>query len=126
MFDPDDEPDFPLGNAIVDRVEAVLIAAERESRPVEINPFRGQLFEAFVTAEGAGLLRDDEDGLGADALCRRLGERWGLTDAMRDSVDKQQQLPSAHRAKMRLLWSLARMWMEWQYAWDRWPEFHQE
>ena len=24
----------------------------------------------------------------------------------------------------RLLWSVMRMWMEWDYAWERWEEFH--
>ena len=27
-------------------------------------------------------------------------------------------------AKVRLLWSFMRMWMEWTYAWKRWDEFH--
>lgn len=125
MFDPDDESDAPLGERIVDRVEAILIEAGRQSRPLEIDPFRGQLFEAFVTAEAAGLLRDDaEPDLTSDNLCKMLAERWGLADATRDSVERQQKLPPAHLAKMRLLWSVLRMWMEWQYAWDRWPEFH--
>ena len=30
----------------------------------------------------------------------------------------------AHLQKMRSLWSIMRMWMEWTYAWQRWPEFH--
>lgn len=125
MFDPDDESDSPLGERIIDRVEAILIDADRQSRPLEIDPFRGQLFEAFVMAEAAGLLREDADpDLTSDNLCKILAERWGLADATRDSVERQQKLPPAHLAKMRLLWSVLRMWMEWQYAWDRWPEFH--
>lgn len=124
MFDHD-EADAPLGERIIDRVEAILTDADRQSRPLEIDPFRSQLFEAFVTAEAAGLLRDDADpDLSPDNLCRLLAERWGLADATRDSVERQQKLPPAHVAKMRLLWSVLRMWMEWQYAWDRWPEFH--
>ncbi len=51
-------------------------------------------------------------------------ERWGLADATRDSVERHEKLPPAHLAKMRLLWSVLRMWMEWQYAWDRYQEFH--
>ena len=124
---PRDEDDAPLGESIVDRVEAILIDAERQARPLELDPFRGQLFEAFVTAEAAGLLDEDsEPDLSADGLCRLLGERWGLADATRDSVERHEKLPPAHLAKMRLLWSVLRMWMEWQYAWDRWPEFHRE
>jgi hypothetical protein len=29
-----------------------------------------------------------------------------------------------HMNRMRSLWSMMRMWMEWTYAWDRWEEFH--
>ncbi|MGC1275193.1 MAG: hypothetical protein WBC44_15925 [Planctomycetaceae bacterium] len=123
-LDPDGA-DQPLGETIVGRVEAILTQAEQSGRPIEVNPFRGRLFELFVTADAAGYLREDSDvDLTSDGLCRRLGERWGLADATRDSVERQQKLPPEHLAKMRLLWSVLRMWMEWQYAWDRWPEFH--
>ena len=33
-------------------------------------------------------------------------------------------MPADQLAKMRLLWSVMRMWMEWDYAWERWAEFH--
>lgn len=118
---------LPLGESILDRVQAILSEAEQTRRPLEIEPFRGQLFEVFVTADGAGLIDEDADpDLTADGLCRRLGERWGLSDATRESVERQQKLPPEHLAKMRLLWSVLRMWMEWQYAWSRWPEFHED
>ena len=90
MFDPSEDSDPPLGDDIVDRVEAILIDAERS----------------------------------ADDLFRRIGERWRLPEATRASAEGQQQLASAHRARMLVLWSAVRLWMEWQYAWDRWPEFH--
>ena len=141
----------PLAESIVSRVSALLLEAERQHRPVEMEPYRGQLFELFVTAEAAGLVQspDDDtdndaepdaspqsadtlgddslgaDNLGADSLCRWLGQRWGLADATRQSADRQEKLPPEHMGKMRLLWSLLRMWMEWQYAWQRWPEFHE-
>lgn len=122
-----DDADRPLGETIVGRVEAILTQAEQSGRPIEVNPYRGRLFELFVTADAAGYLREDSDvDLTSDGLCRRLGERWGLADATRDSMERQQKLPPEHLAKMRLLWSVLRMWMEWQYAWDRWPEFHRE
>ncbi|MBA3312415.1 MAG: hypothetical protein H0T47_03855 [Planctomycetaceae bacterium] len=115
-----------LDETIVERVAAVLEDAERAIRPIEVDPYRARLFETFVTAEGAGFLADDaEFDLKADGLCRRLGERWGLADASRESAEKQQKLAPEHVAKMRLLWSLLRMWMEWTYAWERWPEFHE-
>ena len=122
-------PDPPLADSIVARVDAILADAERSVRPVEIDPYRGQLFELFVTAEAAGFLgalaeREGEPDLSADGLCRRLGERWGLADSLRGSVAKQEKLPADQMARMRVLSGVLRMWMEWQYAWDRWPEFH--
>ena len=124
MFSADEDP--PLVDAIVSRVEAILIDAERSAKPVEHEPYRGELFEAFVTADAAGLLdRDVTPNLVADELFRRIGERWGLSEATRASAETQQQLSAAHRAQMLVLWSAVRLWMEWQYAWDRWPEFHQ-
>ena len=65
-----------------------------------------------------------ENDLTADGLCRTLAERWNLADATRESFSNQTRLPKEHLARMRLLWSVMRMWMEWTYAWQRWPEFH--
>ncbi|HUQ72802.1 MAG TPA: hypothetical protein VM165_24960, partial [Planctomycetaceae bacterium] len=90
-------------------------------------PFRGRLFELFVTAEGAGCVRQGaEPDLTADGLCRQLADRMGLTDAARDTMGNLPKLAPDKVAKMRLLWSLMRMWMEWTYAWQRWAEFHGE
>ena len=114
-----------LANDIIDSVDKLIVEAETDSKPLEIEPFRGRLFELFVTGEAAGCVRDDADpDLTAEALCRVLASRWGLADATRDSHERQSKLPAEHVAKMRLLWSLMRMWMEWSYAWSRWDEFH--
>lgn len=123
---PNPTPTSPaLSDDIVNRVEGLLREAEKGEKPVEVDPFRGQLFELFVTAEGAGYLQDDTDtDLSAEGLCHRLAERWGLADAARSSFDQQTKLDPDHLSKMRLLWSLMRMWMEWSYAWERWTEFH--
>lgn len=100
--------------------------AERQVKPLEIDPFRGELFKLFVTAHGAGYTAEGaEPDLTADGVCRELALRWGLTMAARDAVAQQSRLPPDQLAKMRLLWSLLRMWMEWTYAWDRWDEFHE-
>jgi hypothetical protein len=48
-----------------------------------------------------------------------------LADAAQNSHGQQEKMAPKHVGKMRLLWSLMRMWMEWTYAWERWPEFHQ-
>lgn len=114
-----------LAAQILNALEALVGDAERETRPLEVDPYRSRLFELFVTAHGAGFTEDDaEPDLTADGICRELGHRWGLTDAVRESAAPQAALRPEHVGKMRLLWSLMRMWMEWTYAWRRWPEFH--
>ena len=116
-----------LDAEIVRRIEEIVRDSERQTRPLEVEPYRGQLFELFVMAEGAGLLDEGADvDLSADGLCRRLAERYGLRDAANASLERQMRLPEQHLAKMRQLWSVMRMWMEWTYAWQRWPEFHRE
>lgn len=62
----------------------------------------------------------------ADGLCRELSKRWGLSDAAKESVAAQAKLPPEHLNKMRLLWSVMRLWMEWDYAWSRWAEFNND
>ncbi len=110
---------------VVDRIEKILAEAEAEEKPLEIPPWRERLFELFVTAHGAGFLEEEaEQDLSSDALCHALAQRWGLAEAARHSVLEQEKLHPEHLARMRLLWSLMRMWMEWTYAWSRWPEFH--
>jgi hypothetical protein len=116
-----------LVDTILRAIEELLREAAAEEKPLEVEPWRGRLFELFVTAHGAGYLEDDpdpEEDLSAETICREIGQRWGLTDAARESVVQQQKLPPRELSKMRLLWSLMRMWMEWTYAWQRWPEFH--
>ena len=114
-----------LAERILSGVQQVIDEAESETRPLELDPFRSRLFELFVTAHGAGYVDEDaQDDLTADGLCRLLAERWGLREAARTSAAAQTQLPGDEVSKMRLLWSVMRMWMEWTYAWERWPEFH--
>ena len=114
-----------LADRILDRIEALILEAEQSTKPLEVDPLRGQLFELFVTANGAGYTREGSDpDLSADGLCRQLGARWGLASAARESLAQQTRMPQEHLSKMRLLWSVMRMWMEWDYAWERWDEFH--
>jgi hypothetical protein len=115
-----------LATRILDRVEELILTAERETKPLELDPLRSELFELFVTANGAGYTSDDSDpDLSADGLCRTLSERWGLANAAKSAMESTGRMPAEHLSKMRLLWSVMRMWMEWTYAWDRWAEFHQ-
>lgn len=110
---------------ILDDLAIIILDAEQATKPLELPPFRPQLFELFARAVATGLVHEDaEPDLSSDGVLKALAERFGLTSAMRESVAQQARLPPAHLAKMRLLWSLLRMWMEWTYAWERWPEFH--
>lgn len=114
-----------LADHILDRMEELILDAERQTKPLELEPYRSQLFELFVTAEGAGYLKDgSEPNLSADGLCRLLGARWGLASAAREAMVQQSRMSQEQLSKMRLLWSVMRMWMEWDYAWQRWAEFH--
>lgn len=115
-----------LAEQLLDRVDQLIARANEDTRPLELDPYHGQLFEVFVTADAAGFLEPDADPeLSADVLCRQLAERWGLSEAARMSVERQMKLNPQDVAKMRLLWSVMRMWMEWTYAWRRWSEFHE-
>lgn len=125
-----------LARDIVNGVVELIEDARRQTRPLEVDPYRSRLFEFYVTADGGGLVpddrdaaaRSDEDGdeldLSADGLCRLLARHWGLDMAARESTATQSRLPPEQLELMRLLWSVMRMWMEWAYAWNRWSEFH--
>ena len=52
-----------------------------------------------------------------------LAVKWGLRSAAQSSVRENAPLAPEHMARMRSLWSMMRMWMEWTYSWDRWEEF---
>lgn len=39
--------------------------------------------------------------------------------AAREAQAMQTRLPAEQLERMRLLWSVMRMWMEWSYAWQR-------
>ena len=114
-----------LQSRIIEAIDLVVKEAEAATQPLEIDPARGRLFELFAAAEAAGCLEEGaEVDLTADTLCRLLGQRWGLRDAARESLEQQAQFPASHLGRMRSLWSVMRMWMEWTYAWQRWEDFH--
>lgn len=120
---------------ILDGIETLLLEARDANKPLEIDPYRARLFELFVTADGAQLVRDDRESglanendltdLSADGICHALARRWGLDMAARESTASQSRMAPDQLEQMRLLWSVMRMWMEWSYAWRRWQEFHQ-
>lgn len=127
-----------LATHVVNGVESLVLDALKTTRPLELDPARSQLFELFAAAEDAGLIADDSsvgafDGfdeessvtdLSADSLCRLLARRWGLDMAAREAQALQTRLPADQLERMRVLWSMMRMWMEWSYAWRRWNDFH--
>ena len=114
-----------LATDLLNRLDATILDAERQTKPLELEPYRSQLFELFVIADASGLMRDgSEPDLSPEGLSRELGNRWGLTTAAQASQQQLNKMSPEHLSKMRLLWSFLRMWMEWQYAWSRWAEFH--
>jgi hypothetical protein len=121
-----------LAKSILTQIDLVVREAEQTQRPIELDPLRSRLFELFVMADAADLLKEPKPGepalndLTADALCRNLAEQWNLGEATRESFANKRRLPPEHLSRMRLLWAVMRMWMEWTYAWQRWPEFHQD
>jgi hypothetical protein len=116
-----------LADQIVDEIESLIRESTTATRPLELEPFRGRLFELFVMAEGAGCLREDAArDLSADGLCQELADRWGLQQATREAFADQSRLPPDQLQNMRSLWSVMRMWMEWDYAWSRWSEFRSD
>jgi len=132
----DDVIHLAVAGDILNGVETLLMEARETTQPLEIEPYRSRLFELFVTADGAQLVRDDRASsvsdelddptdLSADGICRTLARRWGLDMAARESTASQSRLEPDQLEQMRLLWSVMRMWMEWAYAWRRWNEFHQ-
>ncbi len=119
--------DTDLAAQIIDEIDRIVKQVVESGEPLEVDPARARLFELFVTAHGAGLL--DEEGpadLSADGLCSTLSDRWGLREAALESTARQSRLPPDQLTRMRSLWSVMRMWMEWTYAWSRWDEFHRD
>ena len=116
-----------LAVQVLGEIDRIVSDAEASGQPLEVDPTRSRLFELFVTAHGAGHTEEGSDpDLTADGICQALAEQWGLKSAALESTASQSKLPSEHLSKMRSLWSVMRMWMEWSYAWSRWDEFHKE
>ena len=117
-------PSQALADDLIRRLDDLICDSERKTKPLEVDPYRSQLFELFVLADASGLMADgSEPDLSPDGVSRALAQRWGLAAAATSSHQSQSKLSPEHLSKMRLLWSFLRMWMEWQYAWSRWPEF---
>lgn len=111
---------------VIAQVQAIIEEAEENVRPLEMEPYRGRLFELFVVADGAGLLDESaERNLTSDEIARVLADRWDLRDSDAAARLATGNMAGDSLSKMRLLWSFLRMWMEWTYAWQRWSEFHE-
>jgi hypothetical protein len=120
-------PGADLARHLIDQIEELLLATERAGQPLEIDPQRSRLFELFVMSEATGFLEPgEEQDLSCDGIGRELSARWNLAKTVgADGLSRPGALPDKQLAKVRLLWSFMRMWMEWTYAWKRWGEFHQ-
>ncbi len=117
--------DLSLAERLIAQVEELVLESERTRKPLEIDPYRSRLFELFVTAHGAGYVAEGSPiNLTADGLCQTLANQWGLRSAAQSSVRENSRMAPEHMSRMRSLWSMMRMWMEWSYAWRRWNEFH--
>ena len=113
-----------LADDLIRRLDDLINEAERKTKPLEVDPYRSQLFELFVVADASGLMQEGSTpDLSPDGVSRLLAQHWGLAAAAASSHLAQSKLSPEHLSKMRLLWSFLRMWMEWQYAWSRFPEF---
>ena len=122
----DATPSQTLAADLVDHIEELLLKSESAGQPMELDPQRSRLFELFVMADAAGFLVEDaQHDLSSDGIARTLASRWDLASAVGPAFTQPSKLPPAQFARMRLLWSFMRLWMEWTYAWKRWEEFHE-
>ncbi len=118
------QPGATLARELTDQIEQLILSAESANVPLEIDPQRRQLFDLFVQADAAGFLADDAPmDLSCDAIAKDLAGRWDLRN-LGAAVAHPTSLPPAQLARLRVLWSFMRLWMEWSYAWQRWAEFH--
>lgn len=118
------EPARLLAQDLIDRIEQLILQAEQEAVPLEVDPQRPRLFQMFAEAEAAGFLSDESPiDLSCDAIARNLADRWNLRD-LGQAVAQPTRLPPSQLKRLRVLWSFMRLWMEWTYAWQRWREFH--
>ncbi|MFM8724163.1 MAG: hypothetical protein ACKON9_03465, partial [Planctomycetaceae bacterium] len=46
--------------SLLTEVESLILEAQAATRPLELQPFRGRLFEQFVAADRSGLLPDED------------------------------------------------------------------
>ena len=118
------EPARLFAQDLIDRIEELILRAETEAVPLEIDPQRPELFQMFAEAEAAGFLTDESPlDLTCDAIARQLADRWNLRD-LGQAIAQPTRLPPTQLNRLRVLWSFMRLWMEWTYAWQRWHEFH--
>ncbi|MBI3861965.1 MAG: hypothetical protein HY290_08710 [Planctomycetia bacterium] len=119
-------PGATLVRDLVDQISDVLQASHEQHQPIELDPHRARLFELFVMAEATGFLEEGgQFDLSCDGVARELAARWNLASSLGGGISQPSSLPPEQLGRLRILWSFMRMWMEWTYAWQRWPEFHQ-
>jgi hypothetical protein len=50
-----------IAREILNGLETLIQEAQANTRPLEVDPYRSRMFEFFVTADGAGLIKDDRE-----------------------------------------------------------------
>jgi hypothetical protein len=116
-------PASRLAGDLIDQIETLILDAEESGKPLEVDPQRAQLFDLFAQADAAGFLAEGASpDLSSDAVAKELASRWNLRN-LGAAISQPTALPAAQFARLRVLWSFLRMWMEWSYAWERWAEF---
>lgn len=102
---------------ILGEIDRLIQLAESQTRPLEVDPYHRELFQLFKLAYEAGLTSGEATpDLSADGICQQLAAMWGLTSAAQTWLTQAAQLPKSQLTRMRSLWSVMRMWMEWDFA----------
>ncbi len=74
------QPKTPLemvADGIIDDLEQIVLDAHAATKPLELPPYRPQLFEAFARATATGLVQEGASpDLSSDGILKTLAERW--------------------------------------------------
>ena len=97
--------------SLLTEVESLILEAQAATRPLELQPFRGRLFEQFVAADRSGLIPDeaaaapfddaDEDQLAVSPVV--LSAELGATPHQDVLLNLGAQVPAAFERFSRLI-----------------------
>ncbi len=102
---------------IFETIESVLRSCIDRGVPLESHSRKIGLFECFREAARLGLLETRaSDLLSSELVIRRIADRWNLPTDIAHSIANGYDLAPIYLARLRILWSFARTWTEWAYA----------